>query len=107
MTGYFYALVGWDLHSPFVSMYRFELAAIRTAEKCRQQFYKLAGPLLQYKPEARKGKILDIKTGQSPLDDKAFTEAMLRKMAKNGLDSLTWQEKQRMQKISEKDQRPK
>ncbi|MFQ5729403.1 MAG: hypothetical protein ACE5GN_03485, partial [Waddliaceae bacterium] len=107
LIGYLYALIAWDLHSPFMGMYRFELAVIRYSEKMRQPFLRLGNLIKPIKKGARKNQIFDIKTGKSILDDDAFVDEMLRKMAQQGTDSLTWQEKQRMQEITEKKSRDK
>jgi membrane associated rhomboid family serine protease len=102
LIGYLYALIAWDLHSPFFVMYRFELAVIRHSEKIRRAFFRLLSLIKPLEKTGRKSNIFDIKTGKSVLDDDDFVDAMLRKMARHGQDSLTWQEKQRMREITEK-----
>jgi len=50
-----------------------------------------------------KGKIIDFRTGQEvSQSDEQFVDEMLEKIAKKGEGSLTWRERSRMQKISEK-----
>lgn len=87
LVAWIYALLAWDLRSPF--------ALTR----------KLETPLLRLKQKAPAAKIYDIKTGKPVAkkpesDDEQFVDEMLAKISKKGPNSLTRQERQRMDAIS-------
>ena len=88
--GYLYALFAWDIRSPFP-----------ITNKLDRMLLRLKG----IKPPV---KIYDIKTGkavkkpQPPQDDDQFVDEMLTKISQKGANSLTRQERQRMDAISER-----
>lgn len=96
LMGYLYSTVIWSKKSPF-----------RFLESVDEFFVELGSKLRVYinrwNPLKKKeNKIVDIKTGKAVLDDDAFMDEMLAKISRYGEQSLTWQEKDRMKKISEK-----
>ncbi len=90
LLGYFYALIAWGIHSPFIQLYKFELAVIR-------QFQR-------FKPKQKSTghKIYNFATGEPELEDSVFIDAMLEKISKKGESALTSQERKRMDEISKK-----
>jgi len=88
LFGWLYALFSWDIHSPWLLTRQIE------------QF------LLRIKQSASSPKIYDIKTGKpvskKPVttDDEQFVDEMLAKISQKGPNSLTRQERQRMDAIS-------
>lgn len=94
LIGYLYALIAWGVHSPFPALYKPELAVIRSSQKIKSLLPKR-------KRSSKKGKIVNIKTGE-PDDDDAFVDSMLEKISRYGESSLTFSERKRMKKISEK-----
>lgn len=89
IIGYLYAAIAWGLQSPFDVTHPIDQRLSR---------------LRSYYPfkEDISSKIIDFKTGRTVLDDERFMDAMLSKISKKGEDSLTWRERRRMRKISEK-----
>lgn len=91
LFAYFFCLISERVRSPFTALYPFERAVLRSLER------------LHDKPKPKtSAKIFDFKTGQPILDDEQFIDAMLAKISSQGEGSLTSEEKNRMQKISEK-----
>ncbi len=95
LLGYLYALMAWDLKSPFAWTHRFDRFLASCAEKMRTGTAKA-------QEIGRKTKILDIQTGKPIEDDESFVDAMLTKIAKKGEKSLTWRERHRLNSISER-----
>ncbi len=93
MTAYLYSSLAWGLPSPFPAMAPLD-------EKLKIVRKKLFRTFAPNQTDSDETTIIDIDTGKPPLDDNAFVDAMLDKIAKSGEDSLTWREKQRLQKIS-------
>lgn len=77
ITGYLYAVISQRLRSPFSYLKRFEDFVLKS-----------------FKNE---NKIVDIAEG---MDDDHFVDAMLSKISKNGENSLSFYERQRLDKIS-------
>jgi len=105
MIGYFYALIAWGMHSPFPQLYKFELAVTRFSGRVQSRFVSLISRFKKKEKKQKKekkGKVVDFSTGQPMDDDDAFIDAMLAKISKHGQHSLTWQERERMDKISKK-----
>lgn len=93
LFGYMYGLTVWGVHSPFPHLYKPELAIIRASQKIRR--------LVPHKKGSSKSKVVNIKTGE-PDDDEDFIDSMLEKISKYGENSLSFSERKRMEKISEK-----
>lgn len=96
VIGYFYSTIAWETQSPFIMMEKVDDFFIVLGRKLRAKIARL----LPFKKE--KSKVVDIKTGKNTLDDDAFIDEMLAKISRHGEKSLSWQERERMQKISEK-----
>jgi len=90
--GYFYGLLAWNLQSPFSVTHGFDNWVTKIANSLSKKFGAIQP----------KGKIIDFRTGQEVIDDDNFVDEMLVKISKHGEDSLSWREKRRMRKISEK-----
>lgn len=97
--GYGYATIGWGWHSPFEITRNLDSRLSKAGYYLRQRMPRWMPKRGQGSPE---GKIIDITTGQSSKDDDAFVDAMLAKISRYGEDSLSWSEKRRLQKISER-----
>lgn len=100
--GYGYATIAWGWHSPFPHTQRFDslMATLGLRLRSYLPHWKRRSNIRQ---EAKdKDKIVDINTGTRIVDDDAFVDAMLAKISKYGEEALSWSEKQRLQKISEK-----
>jgi hypothetical protein len=93
LLGYLYAVLAWDLKSPFAWTHRFDRFLASCAEKMRTGTAKA-------QEIGRQAKILDIQTGKPIQDDESFVDAMLTKIAKKGEKSLTWRERHRLNSIS-------
>lgn len=89
LFAYFYALIAWDLKSPW----SFTNPIERLVASLKGRFTRIA-----------KGhpKIIDFSTGEPAPDDDAFVDAMLSKISRKGPDSLTRTERQRLDAISAK-----
>ncbi len=88
LFGYFFTLLVWRKKSPFAFLHPFEKRFLQVFEKrTRPQ----GGP-----------KIYDIHSGAPVLDDDQFMDAMLEKISRQGPNSLTADEKKRMENISSK-----
>lgn len=92
LTGYLYAVIAWGLQSPFPITHEVDDILSSFGSKVR---HRLGG-------KKSGEKIIDISTGKSAADDDHFMEEMLTKISKQGTDSLTWRERRRMERISEK-----
>lgn len=92
LFGYFYALIVWRLYGPFTKLQPFEKKVIRFSFKLKKMFI----------PYSRNSKIVDINIAQRSQKDDKFMDYCLSKISKEGKDSLTWNEKRRMNKISKK-----
>ncbi len=93
-TGYLYAacFMGW--HSPFPYTQRFDRWI--TAKSLHLSNY--LPNWLRIQPIKQK----NINGNTEQMSDDAFVDAMLEKISKEGENSLSWAEKQRFQKISDK-----
>lgn len=90
LYSYLFALVIWREPGPFPFLRRFEKRIFQFLER-------------QKKHETyRHSKIYDIKSGAPVLDDDPFMDAMLDRISRHGEESLTPEEKKRMQEISKK-----
>lgn len=90
LVGYFYSTLAWQAPTPFIFMNKVD------------DFFIALGRKIRAKVTVKKeSKIVDFATGKAVLDDDAFMDAMLAKIARQGEKSLSWQERDRMRKISE------
>ena len=83
--GYGYGVIAWGLQGPFAFTHKIDHFLNR----------------LRYQRQESSGKIINIKTGQPEASDDHFVDEMLEKIAKHGEKSLSWRERQRLQRISE------
>ena len=87
LFGYGFCLVSERACSTLSWLYPFERSILRTLDR------------LGKKP--RGAKIIDFQTGEPVLSDDQFMDAMLSKISLHGEESLTFEEKKRMKKISQ------
>lgn len=99
LFGYFYAVLGWRLRSPFSQLHPFENQLIRLRDKTTSSL-----SYSNYEPQSR-GKIYDFKTGNVILTEEEFVDACLSKIAKYGKNSLSFVERWKMRKISKRKKR--
>lgn len=94
LFGYFYGVLAWGLQGPYRWMESIDdfLCKIKVKLHRKNVSYKID----------ETSKIIDIHTGKAFLNDDDFVEAMLTKISQKGEHSLTWTEKHRLNKISEK-----
>jgi membrane associated rhomboid family serine protease len=96
IIGYLFSTVGWLRQSPFDFMVKIDDFFIGLGRQMQSKIRRLSSS------KKEEDKIVDIQTGQTMLDDDAFVDQMLAKISRTGEKSLTWQERERMKKISEK-----
>ncbi len=98
--GYFFTLAAWREPSPFSFLRSFERMIFRTLDRAQERWRKIG----KKKPpkEYRHSKIYDIHSGEPLIGDEQFMDAMLARISLYGEDSLTPEEKRRMQAISAK-----
>lgn len=103
VIGYGYAICVMGWHSPFSFTEKFDkklaLFGFSLVRYCPRW---LRTTLSNTSTGSGSSKIIDVDTGKEPLSDNSFVEAMLEKISKEGEDSLSWNERQRLQAISEK-----
>lgn len=97
--GYGYAAIAWGWPSPFPITSKFDAWLGQTGLTMRRRIPRFRS---SEDLEKGKGKIIDITTAQPPKDDDAFVDAMLAKISKYGEESLSWSERRRLQKVSER-----
>jgi membrane associated rhomboid family serine protease len=97
--GYFYALLAWQIHSPFKVFHAFEKVFINMGDKLKRSYS------YSQNPSYSKGKIYDFKTGKVLFRDEEFMDSCLSKIATQGKDSLTFLERWKMKRISKKKKR--
>ncbi len=98
ISGYLFAIIGWDLRGPFPQTHRMDalIASIGNGvRERRRQTQEMMSTVYH------KAKVFDFETGEAILDDEDFMDAMLTKIAKYGKKSLSRQEKKRMERISQ------
>lgn len=99
---YLYAVSVWGLQSPFSFTHFIDSKLGKLGNRIRSLFTKKEGSQMEVNT---KDKIIDFHTGQTVMDDDRFMDAMLEKISKHGEKSLSWSERNRMKKISEKKSR--
>lgn len=95
MTGYLYGVLVWGMEGPFEWTQKVDDGLLLLKAKI------LKGSRAISRKDNRP-KIIDIHTGTPYLDDEAFVDAMLAKISEKGERSLSWSERRRLRKISEK-----
>lgn len=91
ILAYVYGAVAWQLQGPFTQMAPLD-----------RLLYRLSDHLPKSSAAVHPTKIYDLRTGEPVMDDDAFVDEMLAKIAKHGEESLSWSERKRMQDISAK-----
>lgn len=91
--GYMYALLSFEVHSPFQFMYGFERRVLGIKRA-------LSRPAISANAFSKNAKIYDFKTGNAVLSDDEFVDACLEKISRLGKDSLTFYERLRFWKAS-------
>jgi membrane associated rhomboid family serine protease len=103
ITGYLYATTIWELSTPFTFTQLADRFFIRLGIKCRGLLNRTRAH--QTPIADTSSKIFDFHTGTPMLDDDAFMDQILDKISQKGEKSLTWSERSRMRKISNKKSR--
>ncbi len=93
-TGYFFALLKYEIHSPYTFLHDFEQNVIN---KKRNLFRR---EKVEVFIDPKKSKVYDFKTGRVVLDDADFMDVCLEKISKYGKKSLTLRERFRMFRVS-------
>jgi len=97
LFSYFYGVMRHDLRSPFPQTHSFDLRL--AAIDLKKLFKKRRNPP---PPPDTDSKIYDIHTGKPKNEDEEFLDRILDKISKKGKDSLTPEEKKRLDSISKK-----
>ncbi len=92
LVGYLYALLFWEIQSPYAFMHPFEGILLRTKTLVKNSFQS----------EGNSSKIFDFKTGKPVFNDEAFMDDCLAKISREGKGSLTFMEKWRMKRIAKR-----
>lgn len=100
--GYLYATLAWELASPFASTAILDRFLINLGVKIRSLCSFKSSSTLKADKEP---KIFDFSSGTILEDDDIFMDNALNKISKYGEKSLSWSERARMKKISEKKSR--
>lgn len=90
LFGYFFGLLACHMHSPFEFTRNFDNWVIGLLKKVFKR------------KDGTSSKVYDFKSGKPVLNDDAFIDAMLTKIAKYGEKSLSMNERYRMEQISKK-----
>lgn len=96
-AGHLYGVIAWGLEGPFSWSNGLDKAILHLKAK----FSKKSAATSVFSG-VDTTKIIDINTGKPFLDDDLFVDTMLAKISQTGEDSLTWSERRRLRKISEK-----
>ncbi len=99
LIAYLYGTMGWGLEGPFAFSSKLDHFLINLGNKLRALSFMGKSDSISSEKDT---KILDFHTGTPYLDDDAFMDQALEKISKEGERSLTWSERSRMMKISEK-----
>ncbi|MEX2304797.1 MAG: rhomboid family intramembrane serine protease [Waddliaceae bacterium] len=93
--GYLYGAIAWNRNSPFPQT--------RAVDDRLNAFGNRISNL--FRSSKTEGKIINFPNKEKILKDEEFVDKMLSKISKEGEDSLTWREKRRLKKISERKQK--
>ncbi|MCB1149153.1 MAG: hypothetical protein KDK48_03230, partial [Chlamydiia bacterium] len=91
LWGYFYATAFRGLKTPFPFTHKADKWLAKQRERFKTFFTRKKG---------KEEKIVDISTGKQPLSDEEFVDRMLEKISNFGEESLTPQEKKRLDQIA-------
>jgi len=95
LFGYFYALIAFETHSPYLALHPFETRLLNL----KRRFSRKKPAYFQ---EVTGAKVYDFKSGKAIIDDDAFMDACLAKIARKGKSSLTFFERWRLRRISKR-----
>lgn len=93
--GYFYALLKWEIHSPFPFLRSFETSFV----SFKKRLFKTNVSVHNFSKDP---KIYDFKTGKAVLKDEEFLDACLEKISRLGKGSLSLWERFRLWQIHKK-----
>lgn len=103
LFGYFYALLVFEITSPFPRLYQFDKKILN----CKHWLLGSKWDSIERYIHPKKRKIYDFKTGKVVIDDETFMNVCLEKIHKYGKRSLSLSERFRMYRISKKMQKNK
>ena len=93
VTAYLYAKLAWGLNGPYYFMRRMD------------RFFDRVAQIVRIKWEGHRDenqKIVNLKEASQLQEEDEFVDSMLEKISKQGKDSLSWFEKRKLDKISQK-----
>lgn len=99
--GYLYAVLVWEMLSPFKRLHPFDKKLINIKIK----FLNFFRGTIEH--EMEEGKIYDFKTGRIIMQDDEFMDFCLEKISRYGKNSLKWRERLRLWRISKRKERTK
>ena len=94
---YIFSVAAWDLRSPFPVTHGMDQAIASLGASIQEKWNKNRSS----SPNSS-GKIFDIHTGAAIDTEESFMNRMLDKISSEGEDSLSWLERRKMRKISER-----
>lgn len=102
IVGYAYGAIVWGLETPYEFTHPIDKLLVSFGHWTRHLFSR--DPAGRPLPD-KSAEIIDFHTGKSVQDDDLFMDQILDKISKHGEKSLTWSERHRMKKISERKSR--
>lgn len=102
LIGYLYATLVWGVTTPFAWTHPVDHLLASLGNKARRLAFRTQDSSLKAENQT---KVFDIHTGKAVVSDDRFMDEMLEKISRQGEHSLSWSERRRMRKISEKKSR--
>lgn len=102
LIGYLYATIVWGATTPFTWTHPVDHLLANLGSRARKLAFRTQGSNIKAENQA---KVFDIHTGKAVVSDDRFMDEMLDKISRQGEKSLSWGERRRMRKISEKKSR--
>lgn len=96
LYSYFYTLLTFETLSPYPALHRFEEGCLALKKKLFKR------RRANFSAIHSSAKVYDFKTGEAILDDEAFVDYCLTKIAKRGKSSLTFFERIRLNRIAKR-----
>lgn len=93
-----FALLKWEIKSPFAFMNKFEEKLLRAKKRYSKHFQRPRSNV----DYAKASKIFDFQSGEAILDDDSFMDICLAKISREGKSALSLRERLRMRRISKK-----
>lgn len=101
--GYIFGVLHLHLRSPYEATHKIDTLLIKLSRKFKKVWVKITNKFKKKSTDDSKTeKVIDITSGDPIKDDDQFVDEMLTKISRKGENSLSWSERQRMRKISEK-----